>query len=96
MAKSLRAARAAIAQGRSPKAFLDNVNALVCGKGTYIYVADGGLICCNTRPRMRTVGPARVAEVPLPESVLFEVDRVVMYFPDGRVKVIKDHTESAS
>lgn len=89
----LRSAHAAIESKSDPMPYVDNVNALVLGKGLVFFV-DGRSLCVNSYVSHETnVWPGTVetaSRMGLAPSIMFEIDRAVIYHPDGRREIMKD------
>jgi hypothetical protein len=102
--RMLQCARAAVEKGSDPKPFMDNINAIYCGRGTSFYIDSHGHFCCNTifargntifNPASFKTDETKRAKFRLPQGVSFQLDKITVFYPDGRQEVCKDRTEMA-
>jgi len=92
MCHQMYGAQQAITQGKNPTSYLDQLNALVCGQGTWFYLSpDGRHVCMNTVERTSLAVGQRVF-VNCPISLRHGISKITVYHPGGTAEIIKDVT----
>lgn len=94
----LMCAHSALDNGDDPAPFMDNINAIYCGRGSYFYTSRDGLLCCNTifkkgvkvfNPATHQIDESLRRKYRLPPGIAYQLDKITVFYPDGRHEVCK-------